>query len=145
MLPINNYGESRKEPLNLFSATANRRKFLFKKRKKKRIRRVAKGGNLFLSNTANRKIGLDFCRLLWRIAKKVLIFFCRLRRIRNKCSKRIFRFRQKKRPQQKESPAASVQNLVLRCAQPASRRMLLRKNGYFDPNVEHQRSSTTSN
>ena len=42
-LPINNYGEYRKAPFSLFSATANRRKCL---KKSKSLRRKAKRANL---------------------------------------------------------------------------------------------------
>ena len=52
---INNYGEYRKAPVDLFSATANRRKCL---KKSKSLRQTANGANLFSSPTANRKIAL---------------------------------------------------------------------------------------
>ena len=80
-----------------------------------------------MSTTANRKIGLKFFIRLRRIAKKVLksvfpptanyeknaLFFSRLRRL--------------KRPQQKKRlwrKRLRAQNRMLRCAQPASRRLL---------------------
>ena len=56
-LPINNCGECRKSPFNLFSATANRKN----SKSLDYVRRIrAKGTNIFLSTTANRKISLFF-------------------------------------------------------------------------------------
>ena len=53
----------------MFSATASRRKCL---KTSSGQRRIAKGGNLFLSTTTSRKIGLNFVFAVRRIAKKLL-------------------------------------------------------------------------
>ena len=54
LIPINNYGEYRTAPFNLFSAATNGRKCL---KKSKSLRRIARA-NFFLSTRANRKIDL---------------------------------------------------------------------------------------
>ena len=71
---INNDGEYRKAPFNLFSATANWRKCL-KKSNFKSLRRIAKDANLFLSTTANRKIVNDFFAYCVEFRKAACIFF----------------------------------------------------------------------
>ena len=97
-LPINNYGECRKAPFNLFSATANRRKRL---NKSKSLLRIAKGGKIFFSIPANRKVGLIFFFAYGEMQQKVLCFFTRLRRIRtNTPSPPPSYYGEKNRPQQ---------------------------------------------
>ena len=118
---------------NLFSATANRRKCLSKSTS---LRRIAKGANFFLSTTANREIDLLFFRLQ-RIAKKVLNLFFLLRRIRKKDAPLFFRLLRQRRKMLR------AQNRVLRCGQPASRR-LLRKTAILTQML-HQRNSATAN
>ena len=114
-LPINNCGECRKSPFNLFSATANRKN----SKSLDYVRRIrAKGTNIFLSTTANRKISLFFFRLTGELEKDAPK-------------------RRKKSPQQTVSPAAKD------VARPKSRVALratslaaaVAQNGYFDPNV----------
>ena len=76
-LRINHSGEYRKAPFNWFSATANRRKCL---KKSKSLRRIAKGAKLFLSTTANGKIGLDFFSPTVNCEKGASFFFSSRRR-----------------------------------------------------------------
>ena len=87
-LPINNHGEYRKSPFNLFSAPANRRKSLHKR---KSLRRITKGA--------------------------IFIFPTRLRRIRHKDANIFFSPTVKRKAATKKRPAAkkvlSAQNRLL--------------------------------
>ena len=113
-LPISNYGEYRKAPFNLFSATANRRQCL---KKNKSLRRTAKGANLFLSTTANRKIGLFFFFAYGELEKRCPFLFAYGEK---KGRNNTFHLRPK---------VFRAQHRVLRCAQPASRRLLHKRRG----------------
>ena len=111
-----------KTSFNLFSATSNRRKCL---KKSKTLRRIAEGTNLFLSTTAN---------------SKKYVFFFRLRRIREKMPQfffgrnEIFRLRRKR---------LRAQNRVVRCAQPASPR-LLRRTAILTQMLRQRNSATST-
>ena len=121
--------------------TANRRKCL---KKSKSLRRIAKGANLFLSPTANRKIALFFFSSPTVNCKKELSFFLRLRRIKKKVTsfspptakKRaattVFRLRRK---------MLRLKNRLLRCAQPALAAAVAQNRYYFDQNVAQRASS----
>ena len=141
---INNYyGEHRKAPFNLFSATTYSEQKKVPK-KSKSLRRIAKGANLFLSPTANRKIALFFFSSPTVNCKKELSFFLRLRRIKKKATsfspptakKRaattVFRLRRK---------MLRLKNRLLRCAQPALAAAVAQNRYYFDQNVAQRASS----
>ena len=80
-LPINNHGEYRKSPFNLFSPTSNRRKCL---KKTKSLPRTPKGANFF---PIRRIVKLAFF-LHAANCRRGVCFSSRLRRIRHKDEKK---------------------------------------------------------
>ena len=72
-LPTNNYGEHRKAPFNLFSATTtvNKRKVPKKERKSTA---KSKSRHFFLWTTTNRKNGLNFMFAYGKLQKRCLFF-----------------------------------------------------------------------
>ena len=127
-LPISNYGEYRKAPFNLFSATANGRECLTKT---KRLRRKARGPIFFLSTTANREIGPLFFFADGEFEKKMSP--SQNKTTANKNDTKRNRMQRK---------LLRAHNHVLHSAQPVSRRLL--RNTTILTQTLRQRNSATA-